>query len=239
MRVKILIMNYKVVLTSLILVTLLFSFTAVSASDFNESQGLGEVNEINLDAAQNLNSNDSSAQDGSNITSGEKGSYLVLDNDADIENIYLGEFVTWIVTVQNFGHDKAKNVQVFDHLPDGLEYVSHISTVGSFNPNTGIWNIGDLGVENGEVALYITCKAISAGEQINKALLTTDTLNLNNETLEEEEIDVFDIDDDHDNNHDNVIRKGGSVLKNAGNPILLILMSLIIAFSGFVVKREF
>ena len=238
MNVIILIMNYKVVLTSLILVILLFSLTAVSASDLNESQVPGEVNEINQDTSQNLNPNDLPSQEGSNVTSGEKGAYLVLDNDADIENVHLGEFVTWIVTVQNFGPDVAKNVQVRDELPDGLEYVYHISTAGLFNPNTGIWNIGDLGVENGEVALYITCKAISVGEQVNKAWLTTDTLNLNNETFEEEEIDVLDFDYD-DNNYNNIIRNGGPVLKNVGNPILLILMSLIIVFSSFVVKREF
>ena len=68
MNVIILIMDYKVVLTSLILVILLFSLTAVSASDLNESQVPGEVNEINQDTAQNLNPNDLSSQEGSNVT---------------------------------------------------------------------------------------------------------------------------------------------------------------------------
>ena len=226
-------MNYKVILASLILVTLLFSLSAVSADDSIENQTV-EISEIVVDDTQDLNSNDLSNVSDSNNATVENSAYLVLDNDADKENIYLGDLVTWIITVQNFGQDISKNTQVRDELPDGLEYVSHTLTVGSFNPKTGIWDIGDLDVKDGEVALYITCKAISVGEKINKAWLTSDTPNLNNETFEEEEIDVLDY-DNYDN--DNDVKKKVTGLKAAGNPIFLILMSLIIIFSGFVVKR--
>ena len=226
-------MNYKVILASLILVTLLFSLSAVSADDSIENQTV-EISEIVVDDTQDLNSNDLSNVSDSNNATVETSAYLVLDNDADKENIYLGDLVTWIITVQNFGPDISKNTQVRDELPDGLEYVSHTLTVGSFNPETGIWDIGDLDVKDGEVALYITCKAISVGEKINKAWLTSDTPNLNNETFEEEEIDVLDY-DNYDN--DNDVKKKVTGLKAAGNPIFLILMSLIIVFSGFVVKR--
>ncbi|WP_296807963.1 DUF11 domain-containing protein [uncultured Methanobrevibacter sp.] len=226
-------MNYKVILASLILVTLLFSLSAVSADDSIENQTV-EISEIVVDDTQDLNSNDLSNVSDSNNATVETSAYLVLDNDADKENIYLGDLVTWIITVQNFGPDISKNTQVRDELPDGLEYVSHTLTVGSFNPETGIWDIGDLDVKDGEVALYITCKAISVGEKINKAWLTSDTPNLNNETFEEEEIDVLDY-DNYDN--DNDVKKKVTGLKAAGNPIFLILMSLIIIFSGFVVKR--
>lgn len=226
-------MNYKVILASLILVTLLFSLSAVSADDSIENQTV-EISEIVVDDTQDLNSNDLSNVSDSNNATVETSAYLVLDNDADKENIYLGDLVTWIITVQNFGQDISKNTQVRDELPDGLEYVSHTLIVGSFNPETGIWDIGDLDVKDGEVALYITCKAISVGEKINKAWLTSDTPNLNNETFEEEEIDVLDY-DNYDN--DNDVKKKVTGLKAAGNPIFLILMSLIIVFSGFVVKR--
>ncbi|WP_296890383.1 DUF11 domain-containing protein [uncultured Methanobrevibacter sp.] len=187
-----------------------------------------------MDDTQDLNSNELSNVTDSNNATVETSAYLVLDNDADKENIYLGDLVTWIITVQNFGPDISKNTRVCDELPDGLEYVSHTLTVGSFNPETGIWDIGDLDVKDGEVALYITCKAVSVGEKINKAWLTSDTPNLNNETFEEEEIDVLDYDND---DNDNDVKKKVTGLKAAGNPIFLILMSLIIVFSGFVVKR--
>ena len=223
-------MNYKVFLTSLILVTLFLSLTAVSASDMNESQVLGEANAVDAEAVQDLPSSNLSAE---NESVNAAGAYLVLDNDADIENVYVGDLVTWIVTVQNFGPDISKNTQVRDELPDGLQYLYHTLTKGSFNPDTGIWDIGDLRIEDGEVTLNITCIAISVGEQINKVWLTSDTTNLNNETFEEEEIDVL----GSDNNINEDINRE-SVIRNAGNPILLLLMSLIMVFSSYV-AREF
>lgn len=81
--------------------------------------------------------------------------YLVIDNDADKENIFIGDYVTWTVSVLNKGLGTAKKVKVFDQLPDGLKYIKHKTTQGTFNPKTGIWNIGDL-MKGKEVFLYIT-----------------------------------------------------------------------------------
>ena len=161
----------------------------------------------------------------SNSTNVKSEAYLVLDNDADKENIYVGDLVTWVITVQNYGPDVSKNTQVHDELPDGLQYLYHSLTKGVFNPSTGIWDIGDLTVEDGKVFLNITCKALTSGEKINKANLTSDTSNLNNESYEEEEIDVFDSDDD-----DNKLKQSYHTIKKAGNPLFLILVALL----GFV-----
>ena len=160
--------------------------------------------------------------------------YLILDNDADKENIKIGEEVTWEISVINLGNDTAKNVKVFDQLPEGLAYVSHTTTKGTFNPETGIWDIGDLAVSDGEVFLHIKTKALTTGEKINKANLTTDSVNLNeNESYEEEEIDVEDDDDDDDSskNYSNNIPK-------TGNPLSLILLSLFGIFTTFFVKSK-
>lgn len=92
-------------------------------------------------------------------------SYLILDNDADIENIYIGDYVTWIVSVINKGPDTAKNVKVYDQLPDGLKYVKHATTKGTFDPETGIWSIGNLTISDGKVFLNITTQAFSVGEK--------------------------------------------------------------------------
>ena len=144
-----------------------------------------------------------------------------MDNDADKENVYIGDYVTWIVSVINKGPDTAKNVKVFDQLPNGLKYIRHTATKGIFDPKSGIWDIGDLAVDDGEVFLKITTKAVSAGEMINKANLTTDSNNLNaNESYEEEEIDVF----EHES--ETFVAKAATSLHPTGNPIFLILLSL-------------
>ena len=161
------------------------------------------------------------------IESSSKGAdssaYLILDNDADKENIRVGDYVTWIVSVVNTGPGIAKNVKVFDQIPDGLKYIKHTATKGTFDPKTGIWDIGNLTVDDGEVFLYITTLAISAGEKINKANLTCDSVNLNNETYEEEEIDVSD-DSSHSDDNDEYHK---STLKSAGNPLMMVIFSLL------------
>ena len=148
-------------------------------------------------------------------------SYLILDNDADIENIYIGDYVTWIVSVINKGPDTAKNVKVYDQLPDGLKYIKHTTTKGTFDPETGIWSIGDLTISDGEVFLNIITQAFSVGEKINKANVTSDTYNLNeNESYEEEEIDVFE--------HEVKAYAEKSIVSSysTGNPMALVVLSL-------------
>ena len=221
-------MNKRIFISLFVLFALL-SLSVASANDLNESQTL-ESNDAEITATPNSGNLDSE-----NKLNEESGAYLVLDNDADIENIYVGEQITWILTAENLGPDIAKNTKIYDKLPEGLQYLYHTSTKGVFNPQTGIWDIGDLKSEDGPVYLHITCKAITSGEKVNKAWITSDTKNLNNETFEEEEIVVFDYEIE-DKNHDN-IKNEVSILKSAGNPVFLILMCLFLIFTNVRVRK--
>ena len=113
---------------------------------------------------------------------------LELDNDADNENVQVGDFVTWILEAKNFGPELGKNVKVFDQLPEGMKFINYTATKGTFDSKTGIWDIGDLEVDQIET-LSILTKALTPGEKINKANLTSDT-NISNpdECYEEEKI---------------------------------------------------
>ena len=236
----------------MIMVTLL-SLSCVNANDSNSTDVVLEVND-DVSQESNLELSDDN-EDVLEITSDENvlettadeeilssnesngktdsSAYLVLDNDANIENVYVGDYVVWIVSVINNGPDMAKNVKVYDQLPDGLKYIKHTTTKGTFNPKTGIWNIGNLSAEDGEVFLNITVKALSVGEKINKANLTTDSINLNNESNEEEEIDVLEPEDD-DNDSDMVAKS----LYSTGNPLALVLISLFIIFVTSIKSKE-
>ena len=224
------------------LISLLF-LSCVNAEDPNESDlGIDEEHAQDLKVSvesddalsQNENDNLLNSESGDNAsanetaTNNESKAYLILDNDADKENIYIGEFVTWILSVINNGPDTAKNVKVHDELPDGLEYISHVTTKGSFNPKTGIWDIGDLAVSAGEVFLNITTKAMTAGEKINKANLTSDTYNLNaNESYEEEEIDVLEYEAKA---YSTSTKTASNPNETTGNPLALIVLSLFAIF---------
>ena len=63
---------------------------------------------------------------------------------------YIHEVITFTLIVQNHGPDTATGVYVVDKLPAGVKYVSSSANYGSYNPDTGIWTIGDL--PNGAVA---------------------------------------------------------------------------------------
>lgn len=218
-------LNMKKLNMVFIFIVLFFSIGFVSANDVNQTL----ENNPEPIAADSVQVNDAAD---SNIT---KSAYLVLDNDADNENIHIGDYVTWTVSVQNLGPDIAQNTKVYDELPEGLKYCYHKLTKGIFNPQTGIWDIGDLKVEDGEVVLNITCIAVTAGEKINKVWLTSDTLNLNDETFEEEEIDVLEFDYDTDKN----VKKEIIDRNSTGNPIFLILMTLFgFAVAPFLFKKQ-
>ncbi len=216
----------KRIFISLFLLFAFLSLSAVSASDLNESQTL-ESNDVEITAAQD-----------SNVLSSQNelsGAFLMIDNDADTENVYVGELVTWTLTADNLGPHIAKNTKVYNQLPEGLQYLYHSSTKGVFDPQTGIWDIGDLKSEDGPVYLHITCKAITSGEKVNKAWITSDTKNLNIKDYEEEEMDVLDYENEYEN-HDN-IKNEVPILKSAGNPVFLILMCLFLIFTNVVVRR--
>src|SRR5690606_16489955 len=55
-----------------------------------------------------------------------------------------GQIVTFTITVRNEGPDDAEDVVLADLLPEGLEYVSHSASQGSYDPASGEWVVGDL-----------------------------------------------------------------------------------------------
>lgn len=179
----------------------------------------------------------------------EESIFLVLENDADKENIKVGEQVTWIISVTNKGAESADNVQVLIQLPEGLEYVSHSAPEEtSFDPSTGIWDIGGLSNEDGKVSLSIVTKALTPGEKINKAQLTTDSVNDNEDnSYQEKEINVEDDveNDDVKNETGNNTSSGNdtsssysNVIPKAGNPLALILLSMFCIFTTYIAKSK-
>ena len=217
----------KLIMSLIIALILISSFGIIGAYDAGDNVIESEMptvadnsQDIVLDHGKSSNSQDSNSE----------GAFLVLDNDADKEDVYIGDYVTWILEVQNFGPEVAKNTQVHDKLPDGLEYVKHSATKGIFNPKTGIWDIGDLKVEDGIVNLFITVKAITAGEKVNEAYITTDSNNTNNVTFEEEEIDVFEHDDDSFEEH------VSAKMMETGNPLFLIFLSVFVLLIPVIKK---
>ncbi len=88
--------------------------------------------------------------------------------------------ITYIITVHNNGPDSAINVNVTDILPSGLRYIFDNSN-GSYNPNTGLWNIGTL--TNGSSAiLNILAQVIVSNTQITNIATVNGTNYDHNDT---------------------------------------------------------
>ncbi len=66
------------------------------------------------------------------------------------------------LVLQNLGPDRAANVQVRDLLPDGLDYVSHTASLGTYNSGAGIWFISELPA-GANPTLGITVQVASSG----------------------------------------------------------------------------
>lgn len=69
---------------------------------------------------------------------------LSLDKQVDIERPAIGETIRFTVTVDNDGPDNASGVVVADELPPGVTFVASSASSGSYNPNTGRWNVGEI-----------------------------------------------------------------------------------------------
>ena len=57
-------------------------------------------------------------------------------------NLTPGNTVSFTITVNNDGPDRATDVRVLDLLPAGLTFVSATPSQGSYTSGTGIWSIG-------------------------------------------------------------------------------------------------
>ncbi len=93
---------------------------------------------------------------------------LSLKKTVDILTPSVGDVVTFTVAVTNAGPSVATGVEVTEQLPVGLQYESHATLTGAYNPATGIWTLG--GMRVGEVAtLAVRARVTGVGPYTNTA----------------------------------------------------------------------
>ena len=100
------------------------------------------------------------------------GTYdLALDKSIDKKLAMLGETVNYTIRVWNEGQGNATGVEVTDSLNAGVQYVTHATATGNYNPTTKIWTIGNLAVGD-TVTLSIAVKVVAQGVWFNTAEIT-------------------------------------------------------------------
>ncbi|MEZ5448367.1 MAG: hypothetical protein R3E89_04930 [Thiolinea sp.] len=88
----------------------------------------------------------------------------------------IGDTVTITLTVNNAaGGDMTTGLQVTDLLPAGLNFVSANPEQGTYDNNTGVWDIGaiDAGISR---TLIITASVTASGELVNDAVISNSGL---------------------------------------------------------------
>jgi gliding motility-associated-like protein/uncharacterized repeat protein (TIGR01451 family) len=77
-----------------------------------------------------------------------------------------GDTVTFTIEVGNIGTAAATGVEVQENLPSGYTYISHTTSVGTYDPLTEVWQVGPMAPGEREF-LKITVSVSIPGEYIN------------------------------------------------------------------------
>jgi gliding motility-associated-like protein/uncharacterized repeat protein (TIGR01451 family) len=81
-----------------------------------------------------------------------------------------GEQITFTVTVNNLSETEVFDIEVGEMLQSGFNYISHIASVGNYNPTTGSWVINNL-AGSGTATLQIVVQIEVDGVYSNTAEL--------------------------------------------------------------------
>ena len=164
-----------------------------SGTTTNTAQ-VSQANESDIDSTP---ANDDPAEDD------QDSATIVADAQADLSlsksaagsASFVGDQETFTVTATNDGPDAATGVTVSDLLPAGLTWVSDTSA-GAYDPGTGVWTIGNLGVF-ASATLDIVVNIDSAAPHVNIAQVATsdqsdpDSTPANDDPLEDDQSQVI------------------------------------------------
>jgi gliding motility-associated-like protein/uncharacterized repeat protein (TIGR01451 family) len=93
---------------------------------------------------------------------------LELTKDVDIFEPYAETNVEFTINLTNVGPSNGTGVVVKDMLPSGYTFVSYSSTIGTYDANSGIWNVGTI-LNDATETLTIVAYVLPIGEWINVA----------------------------------------------------------------------
>ncbi|WP_292750273.1 Cna B-type domain-containing protein, partial [Methanobrevibacter sp.] len=156
---------------------------------------------------------------------------LMLIKNVDKANAKVGDNITFEIVVTNLGPDDAINSRAYDVLPDGLKFISCNVTMGSYDPETGIWTIGDLR-KGDTVSLIIVAQALRTGHFVNEAYVVSDTydpdLSNNNDTAD---VTVEDVPEPPEPPVTTLQKHP------TGNPLVIVVLALL-AIVGVTLRRK-
>ena len=111
----------------------------------------------------------------------------------DVINPEVGDVVTFEIRVSNDGPTEASGVQVTDLTPSGYDFVNYSSSIGTYNPLTGLWDIGVIEIGNTAI-LLVDVIVLDTGDYLNCAEVTA----ANEDDVDSTPGNGLDTEDDYD-----------------------------------------
>lgn len=177
------------------------------------------------------------------VTTPIQKSHITIKKTVNNPKPFINETVYFTLTVKNWGPDTAIGVYAIDKLPDGLKLVSYKTNYGTYNPKTGLWDIGD--IPTGETAqLTLTVVVEKLGAIVNIAEVFTDSYDESPEKHNASAtVEVLPVPEPNpipkpspnpELNHANSVS-----MKNTGMPIPIAVLAILLAFVGVLrVKKR-
>ena len=145
----------------------------VTSASINGVTNTAEITASDLpDPNSTPNNHNAAEDDQKSVTVNARDADLSLTKVVNNATPNIGESVIFTVGISNAGHDVATSVQVSDVLPAGLQFVSASASQGSYDSNTGVWNVGPVSVGSNTATLTITAAATTVGPKTNTAEVT-------------------------------------------------------------------
>ncbi len=139
------------------------------------------------------------------------------------------------ISVRNNGPGTAITTIVNDLLPPELTYISYVCNYGTYNPQTGIWSIGNL--PNGALATLIIRSILNNGFGFtNTAMVSSSSYdpNLNNNmVILTKSYIILNVTNKSDYYGINSIP-----MQKTGLPLIPLFMGVIILMGGFIIARK-
>ncbi len=142
-----------------------------TANEYKNIAEITQMDQVDPDSAPNNDDNDQSEDDEDNHTIPTPTVDLAIDKSVNKSESFIGDTVVFTIAVTNSGPYAATNVGITDVLPAGYEFVSSITTSGSYDPSSSIWTIPSIEVGQ-SVSLDLTVIVTSINDYNNIASLS-------------------------------------------------------------------
>jgi len=93
--------------------------------------------------------------------------------EGGVAEVYVGDSIVYVITVTNNGNSTATGVNVTEKLSNLVVVTKADTVTGSWNNDTGVWNVGSLAGNGASATLRLTVKVVGNGTVANAVVVNS------------------------------------------------------------------